>query len=711
MLERLLSLPAIVALLLAVAGGGLCGEAAWRVLLVQRAEEAPAGWVLEDPRVPYQLTDLAGASPHRVGAWTLAHWRGIRPTRALQRSPQRSLQLEAILPEGAQLELALQQGGNGDGVTLLVERVGEPSAVVIVQDSGQRRQLPCSDRLDPGEDEQVGIQLQPGSLGLLVTLEGSQVRCGLGYEPLWDPVLRPGLQRVHLTELALDGQRFTPRLLPPRGALWAAGAGAILAPALLALAAGLRAGLLVLALAPLLLAGITAGWNVDLFAEKARITWLPVRWLPLIVPVAPALLFGCSQLLWRALRGFPWQAGRARALGASTVLGWTALVVAASWGLGADSLAALSWAGVLALAWSLLVQVNANASRVRLYNLACLALSALLLVGSEAWLRGTTADRYWDTTQRIPGTEDIQGSQAMAERDFASIDRRVHTDYPDHGYPVMIAPPDGRPRLVVMGGSTTGGAWQNDDLDEFYPARLEAYLGGSHQVLNQGVGGWTTWHIRHYLEQGALDPVDPDLLVLYVGHNDLLTAAPRPYDQLYARWVEGGALTAGSGLLNRLRLYQGLRYTLTALGPAERHVAVPVDHAEANLSWIIQRVLERGGQVILMSEGLAPDPAPMQAYNDMLASLAQRHAEVHYIDVAEALHRQQGSRVFLDDCHLTPVGHDLVARMIVEQLDRMGQLRGPPAVLPPPARSSGSPRSGPNPEHGPGQRAQGPANP
>ncbi len=712
MIERFLKLPAIVALLIAAAGGGLCGEAAWRVLLAQRAEEAPAGWVYEDARVPYRLTDLAGPSPHRAGAWSLAHWRGIGPTRELERSRERRLEVQALLPQDSQLEIVLSEGGgDGDGTSLLVERVGEPSVVVVSQVQGRRRELPCSSQLRVGADEQVEIALQPGSLGLLVGVDGEQERCALGAEPTWDPVLRPGLQRVHVTSIELDGQRYRPRPPPSRPGLWAASAGLVLLIAALALALGARAGVISLALAPLLIAGIMAGWNIDLVAEKARATWLPVRWLPVSLPVAISLLLGGSALLWHGLRGFPWQAGLARLRGVGLGLGWALLAVAASWGMGAGRPAALAWAAGLALAWVLLIHANANAGRLRFYNLVCLALSAVLALGAEAWLRASPADRYWDSSQRIPGAEDIQGSLSMAERDFASIDQRVHTDYPDHGYPVMIAPPDGRLRLVVMGGSTTGGAWQNDDLDEFYPARLSAYLGGSHQVLNQGVGGWTTWHIRHYLEQGAIDPLAPELLVLYVGHNDLLTSAPQPYTQLYGRWARGGALAASSGWLNRIRLYQGLRYTLTALGPAERHAAVPLDDARDNLAWIIEQVTGRGGQVILMSEGLAPDPAPMQAYNGMMAQLAKEDPRVHYIDVASELHRHQGSRVFLDDCHLTAMGHDVVARLLLEQLDRMGALTGPPVELPPPPITTGSYQGGQRPDNGPGQRAQGPEKP
>ena len=77
--------------------------------------------------------------------------------------------------------------------------------------------------------------------------------------------------------------------------------------------------------------------------------------------------------------------------------------------------------------------------------------------------------------------------------DFEVFEAGQHATYPG-GYPVAIPKPpftSGR----SMGGSTTGGAFQNDNLRDFYPALMRKHLGKDWEVLNR-VGGWTTWHIE-----------------------------------------------------------------------------------------------------------------------------------------------------------------------------------------------------------------------
>ena len=685
---RLLGRPALLAMLLATLGGALCGEAGWWALVSIQAESTPPGWTLEDPRVPYQLTDLAGTLGHRPGAWSVGHWRGFHPDPQARSRGDRLLALTIEVPAGGQAEILLSPAGGMDSATLLLERVGAPSTRLLVKRGSVQSELSCAADLQPPGDAPVELEIRPLLRDLEIRLGATSVTCDLGFPPPWEPTLRPGLLRIHISSLALDGASASPELPLARPLAWALGAAAALLLALLELASGARASLVALTSLPLLAAGLLAGREPALWAETVRATWLPVRWLPLLAPSLLGMGAKATHHLGRALQGLPWATGpwSLRAWIATGL--WLAAVAALSAALGGPGPGALAWAVALGAAWSLLVWANANAACLRWYNTICLLASAALLVGAEGWLRHTPADHAWDASVALPGASDIMGSLIMAKDDFASIDQAEHTTYPDRGYPVAIAAADGRPRLVAMGGSTTGGAWQNDDLDEFYPARLAAYIGPSLQVLNQGVGGWTTWHIRHYLAQGAFERLQPDILVLYVGHNDLLTPAPVPYAQLYARWLEGGALAASSSILNRSRLYQGLRYAVVGLRPHDQRVAVPVEHARENLAWIAGKVTDRGGRVILVSEGLAPDPAPMDAYNAMLAQLAATTSGVSYVDGADALHTQPGSQVFLDDCHLSQVGHDLLARLLVAELEVQGLLVDPPADLPPAINSS-----------------------
>jgi lysophospholipase L1-like esterase len=257
------------------------------------------------------------------------------------------------------------------------------------------------------------------------------------------------------------------------------------------------------------------------------------------------------------------------------------------------------------------------------------------------------------------------------------MDDGEHRAYPDRGYPAAYAAPGDRRRIVAMGGSTTGGAFQNDDLSEFYPAVLESRLGGGYEVVNQGVGGWTTFHVRRYLDD-HIDALAPDILTLYIGHNDLLTPVPVPLADLYAARAANPRLKELSERLRSVLLYQGFRYLLTSLRPAGRRVAVPVEDAEDNVRAIVAQVGARSGHVVLMSEGLSPDPTPLAEYNAMLARVAAGSDGVSYLDMAGALQSAHGRRYFVDDCHLSENGHRFVADRLADHLRDEGLIDARP---------------------------------
>ncbi|MFT4979549.1 MAG: lysophospholipase L1-like esterase, partial [Myxococcota bacterium] len=356
---------------------------------------------------------------------------------------------------------------------------------------------------------------------------------------------------------------------------------------------------------------------------------------------------------------------------------------ASTWIFAAGSIAALS-AGALGIthqiaaplafgvgaSWGLLAWANANPDRARSYNLQSLAAVGLILAASEGAVRYTPVGVAWSGAGSRTQQHDLYGWVDVANEEFALLEAGEHTEYPDKGFPVAFSAPGGGVRVVAMGGSTTGGAYQNDDLRDFYPARLSERLPERFEVLNQGVGGWTTWHIRQYLAAQSA-ALQPDILTLYVGHNDALTQTPMPYRELYAAWQRGGGLGQTSRMLGQLRLYQGLRFFLISLAPASHRVAVPLDHAEDNLRTIIDLVVGRGGKVVLASEGLSPDPGPLADYNDMMARLAGEQEAVAYVDTASALYAQGGQPLFLDDCHLTDAGHRLVADRLYDTLSEL----------------------------------------
>lgn len=607
-------------------------------------------------------------------------------------------------------------------VGLVLERLGVPSSEVVTVTAAGRSRLPCSDGLPAPGATPLEVSIVPAPDGVRVSVGGARVECPvvLGTR---GPSVHPGMRRVAIGGLTVNGVESPAPGPGLRPLFWLVGALVGLLVAVAELWLGAWPLLVALTSAPLILALPLRFVDTRLWTETARLTWLPDGALSVLGPVGLVTGLKLAHHLGRALReqggatwdrdrrdwprSAPFAAGMPSVLavagapaplsqGSVILLGvgasiGAALVVpavmrrlgslcperSATWIVGSGTLAAcvlaqlsplhpiaVPLAGGVGLSAALLVWANANAPRLAAYNFICLAALGLSLISLEHMVRYTEAGVAW--SPRTHGDiGDIYGIIPTANEQFQLFESGRHTRYPDRGFPVPIPAADGRRRLVAMGGSSTGGAFQNDDLDEFYPARMAEALGPAWQVVNQGVGGWTTWHIRRYLE-ASIDALDPDVLTLYVGRNDALTPVPLPFAELYTAWRQVGANRSLSTFFQRFRLYMGLRYGLAALRPADRRVAVPVEDAELNLQAIRDLVVGRGGRLILASEGLSPDPGPLYTYNTMMSRVAAADPDhVQYLDLAGVLYDHRGGPVFLDDSHLTALGHGVVAERLV----------------------------------------------
>ena len=311
--------------------------------------------------------------------------------------------------------------------------------------------------------------------------------------------------------------------------------------------------------------------------------------------------------------------------------------------------------------------VWANVRTIRGYNLLSLLLVGAALGLTEYGIRFTATGQAWSPIGSMALDREL-GWTNTAVSDFEQLDAAKHTTYPIEGFPVAFSEGSEKPRIAAFGGSSTGGAYQNDDLDDFYPARLQEILGPTSEVLNQGVGGWTTFHIRTYLER-SLDRLDADVLTLYVGHNDLLTRSRLPYRDLYARWQKGRL--AQTVPLASFRLYQGLRYLVQSLADLEQQVAVPLDHARDNLQQISTLAEARGTRVLLITEAVHPDPGALVAYGSIMAEVAAEHENTTLIDGSTLL-LERGGGMFIDDCHLSDAGHRFLAATLARELRQLG---------------------------------------
>jgi len=593
--------------------------------------------------------------------------------------------------------------------------------------AGSRTPVGCDGQTLEVPDEQITARLARAGGGsrLDVTLNGETISCA---NPLGQAVLHPtvgsGLKRVALLSAELPDRPEVSVKAP--GPAWIArllvgllGAGLTGGAVRMALRRGSRPAAVLAPLAPLLFTAALASADMSALLQSARINAdEPLSWC-VGLPVTASLFIAGVMLAKRSLTSESDAGWWATAI-TGAVSGLFAVVAFGAWGLlgalggaaaasllrvllglveaddppgssrsgrGAQVVVAGAGAAGLLVAsleplwghstlfaaaagglFALVLWANVRVVRgFNLISLTALSLGLLLCEHSLAWT--STGNSLIGRSSRAR-VDDAQAadSPTRAFHSFEVLENtRAFTRYPDQDYPVEPPPPIDALRVVAFGSSSTAGAYQNDDIDDFWPADLEGLLGGVAQVINQGVGGWTSFHVRRYIETRG-DLLRPDVAIFYLGHNDKLTRSVIPYKQLHARWKAGAGVDIQvSSALAGVRLYQALRHGLQGVTGRTGGAAIPLEHARENYERMIALVREGGGRVLLVTEGVSPDPSLLAEYGEMLQSLAEG-PDVAYLDGAAVLDRPSFKPHFIDDCHLSQTGHEALAQAIADAL-------------------------------------------
>jgi lysophospholipase L1-like esterase len=666
-----------LALLIAALLGMLAGWAGGAALAQVWAEAAPEGWRRRIEPTPYMTPTTYGPVPVTGEAFVLGHYEAL-----LGPAPAESVEVEVLLPDDGELVIypRLQQDDPIEGAGVVL-RPGAPPRASRTSAARGAEERPCT-----GEgaalpaDTPVRVRLQTRAGQLEVETDTGHWSCaGIGRAE--GPVaLQAGLRRVALPRVTVDGADLPPPVsLATRAGITLGGGLAVVLLVLLETRLGV--GWLGAALAwwPLLLVPLLASRDLSSLHELLRMPSLPVRALPILAGVGLTLLEkGVIHAGRLSRRG---RAGQVGALLVGVGLGALGPLLAGAPGA-AVALFALTGGLV-----GVLAAIQAHARTMPHYNLASLVVTSLTLVCLEAAVRQTSVGDFWNGADRSRGA----GTASTLAAEFEALAAAEPTTYPSDGYPVQAPPKRAPLRVVCLGGSSTGGAFQNDDIAEFYPARLAERLGPGVEVVNQGTGGWNTLHIALFSEQ-SLARLQPDVVTVYAGVNDQVES-PIPYKELHAAWARGALEPGAASVLDSVRLFQGLRFAVRGLRGSV--IGVPPADTADNLRRVVAAADAAGARTLLLSEAVQPRPEAFAPYWRAMQTVAAESDGAAFVHTAEQL-RGLGPKGFLDQNHLSDLGH----RKLAERLE--GALRSKGWLAPRGGSGAGGPGAAPPSAGGPG---------
>lgn len=267
------------------------------------------------------------------------------------------------------------------------------------------------------------------------------------------------------------------------------------------------------------------------------------------------------------------------------------------------------------------------------------------------------------------------------------------------GPEVAPAKAPGAIRVVAAGNSCVQGVGVGDT--ETFCAVLDGLLDDA-EVLNAGVGGYNSNQIRLFVPRVVL-PLEPDVVVLYMGWNDLVTAtwpgwspnlhlgprAPTPPapPSLIARLL--GASRAFRAIQVRARDW-GIRHTAPN-GGVDVVNGRAIENFRANLEATVDGLLESGVGVVLCRlpydaaraprryglETYAYTPEGFRSLWGRFDSVIREVASARGLPVADlpAAVASLGPAAFLDYNHLSPAGHAAVAAALVRPVGQERRAR------------------------------------
>ena len=248
--------------------------------------------------------------------------------------------------------------------------------------------------------------------------------------------------------------------------------------------------------------------------------------------------------------------------------------------------------------------------------------------------------------------------------------------------------------ILYVGGSSTGSSYQfATDPEAFFSAQLHQRLCATRALhsYNYGNADRDTHTISRTLEQ-MLDDTNAQLIVLYVGHNDL--GANNPYSRKEREKMEASPLRKIGRWARQLRLISGLDLLFRLLRQPQTRgeildkpqispngkpipmterdpgasieqpftASVPLPDARENLLYIANIAEQRGAKCLMVAQHIARNAKDsLEEYWAMEKELAATHRNLWFLDPRPTLRSLSESKTLLDNNHLSKEGHKILA--------------------------------------------------
>jgi lysophospholipase L1-like esterase len=296
-----------------------------------------------------------------------------------------------------------------------------------------------------------------------------------------------------------------------------------------------------------------------------------------------------------------------------------------------------------------------------------------------------------------------------------------HNAFGFRGDDVSIDKPESIYRIVAIGASTTYST-SVDSYEESYPEELEHYLNDNGysnvEVINAGVPGYTSHETLINLQLRVLD-LEPDLVIIYQGNNDVHSRLTWPPEQYWADnsgfraplvqdtvvpkiWeystalrilgiVSGWTISQSSIDWNRTRFSSSSYYTqfqsqyfsgrypsdfFTEVSALEMLQTNEPIYFERNLHNMVVASNENSADVLLLTFAVSEDSSHFKAssdeyifarrqHNDITREIAQAY-DTYFIDLADVFPTEMS--YFTDGIHMNADGNRLRAEIIGEYI-------------------------------------------